>query len=418
MGSGRPAAGGGLDPHPADPAGNGPHLEHLSGSGPGRPSGPERRVPRLEWLSDGLLAILPPLVGWLIGLAGELGGRIALLLALACAQSLALMWSRRFPLTVLGVVIGLEVALALMKMPVLVAPLVAASRLGAWGRGDRRVFGVVAVLALLLTGLPVTLLTIGDPLRVVAVYTAIAVLFVGFWAVGRVDGRQRDRIRELQARSRLLEEERAEAERRAAERERALLARELHDILNHSVTTMVVDAEAGADTGEGMEETLRRVARTGRESLAELRRLLGVLREAPPGHNPLAPPPKLDQLDALVAAAPPGGPRVLLARRGEVRQVDASIELAAYRVVQEALTNVARHAGPVEVRVLLDYAPARLTIRVTNPVRDTAGTIGNGAGVGLIGMRERVELLGGSVRAGRDGGAFEVCATLPLRSGS
>ncbi|SPL88722.1 two-component system sensor kinase [[Actinomadura] parvosata subsp. kistnae] len=277
--------------------------------------------------------------------------------------------------------------------------------------------GVVAVLALLLTGLPITLLAIGDPVRVVAVYAAAAALFVGFCAVGRVDARQRDRIAELQARSRLLEVERAEAERRAAERERALLARELHDILNHSVTTMVVDAEAGADTGDDMERTLRRVARTGRESLAELRRLLGVLRE-PPGHDPLAPPPRLDQLDALLAAVPPGGPRVSLERRGEVRPADGSIELAAYRVVQEALTNAARHAGPVEVKVVLDYAPSRLSIQVTNPVSDVPGTIGNGAGVGLVGMRERVELLGGTVHAGRAGDVFEVRATLPLRSRS
>ncbi|MFG1694064.1 sensor histidine kinase [Nonomuraea sp. NPDC049309] len=328
------------------------------------------------------------------------------------------MWSRRFPLTVLGVVVALELGLALLKVPILVAPLVAASRLGSWGRGRRRSIGVVAVLALLLAGLPVTLLAIGDALRVVAVYAAIALLFVGFWAVGRADARQRDRLRELHARSRRLEAERAEAERRAAERERALLARELHDILNHSVTTMVLDAEAGADSGHDMEETLRRVARTGRESLAELRRLLGVLRHAPPEHNPLAPPPRLDELDALVSAVPRGGPRVTLERRGPVRQVDTSIEQAAYRVVQESLTNVAKHAGPVEARVLLDYAPARLTVRITNAVPGAGQEIGNGTGVGLIGMRERVELLGGTLRAGRDGDVFEVCATLPLRSAS
>ncbi|GLW09379.1 hypothetical protein Misp01_45080 [Microtetraspora sp. NBRC 13810] len=143
-----------------------------------------------------------------------------------------------------------------------------------------------------------------------------------------------------------------------------------------------------------------------------------VLRETVPGHDPLAPPPKLAQLDELVAAAPPGGPRVLLEREGDVRQVDASIELAAYRVVQEALTNAARHAGRVDVRVLLAYEPARLTVRVTNPVPGRTGTIGDGAGVGLIGMRERVELLGGSVRVSDHAGTFEVCATLPLRSTS
>ncbi|MBE1593262.1 sensor histidine kinase [Nonomuraea angiospora] len=363
----------------------------------------------MEWLSDGVPALLPPLVGWLVAPGADLG----LQLALTGAQSVALTWSRRFPLTVLGASVALELMLILVKMPVLVAPLVAASRLGAWGRGAHRVIGVAAVLALLGIGLPVTLVSLGDPVRVVVTYAAAAVLVVGFWAMGRLDGRRRDRIHELQARSRRLEAERELAERRAAERERTLLARELHDILNHSITTMVVDAEAGADTRDDMEETLRRVARTGRESLAELRRLLGVLRQAPPGHDPLAPPPRLEHLDALVAAIPPGGPRATLTRSGAVRQVDTSIELAAYRVVQEALTNVAKHAGPVDVRVLLHYDATRLTVTITNPV--TSRPIGTAGGVGLVGMRERVGLLGGSVqvRAGRE--TFEVRATLPLR---
>ncbi len=343
------------------------------------------------------------------------GGEPGVQLALAGAQTAALMCSRRFPLAALAVTVALELALILVKMPVLVAPLVAASRLGAWGRSGHRVLGVAAVLALLGAGLPVTLVSLGDHLRVVAVYAVAAVLVVGFWAMGRVDGRRRDRIHELQARSRRLEAERELAERRAAERERTLLARELHDILNHSVTTMVVDAEAGADTRDDMEETLRRVARTGRESLAELRRLLGVLRQAPPGHDPLAPPPRLDQLDALVAAIPPGGPRATLIRSGDVRQVDTSIELAAYRVVQEALTNVTKHAGPVDVRVSLDYTATRLTVTVANDVPAVAPAGGGHGGVGLIGMRERVGLLGGTVdvTAGRE--RFEVRATLPLR---
>ncbi|WP_049558857.1 sensor histidine kinase [Nonomuraea sp. SBT364] len=389
MGTGGGAGGGRLGAHEDDPA---------------------RRETKLEWLSDGLPALLPPLAAWLLVPGAEPHAQ----LALAGAQSAALMWSRRFPLSALGVSVALELTLILVKMPVLVAPLVAASRLGAWGRGGHRVLGIAAVLALLGIGLPVTLVSLGDPLRVVAVYVVAAVLVVGFWVMGRMDGRRRDRILELQARSRRLEAERELAGRRAAERERTLLARELHDILNHSVTTMVVDAEAGADTRDDMEETLRRVARTGRESLAELRRLLGVLRQAPPGHDPLAPPPRLEQLDALVAAIPPGGPRATLARSGDVRQVDTSIELAAYRVVQEALTNVTKHAGPVDVRVSLDYTATRLRVTVANAVPAEAPA-GGPSGVGLIGMRERVGLLGGTVEVSAGRETFEVCATLPLR---
>ncbi|WP_329083871.1 MULTISPECIES: sensor histidine kinase [unclassified Streptosporangium] len=378
-------------------------------------------------MSDGLLVLLPPLVGWLVGLASGLGDTLWILLALTFTQSLVLMWYRRFPLAVLVVVGALDLVLALLKMPIMVGYLVAASRLGGWGRGNRQRIGVLSGLAVLLVGLPLAVIHDGEPMTVAAVFSAMAVLFLGFWAVGRVEGRQRARIWELQARSRRLEAERELAERRAAERERALLARELHDILNHSVTAMVLDAEAAADTGEEAEATLRRVANTGRESLAELRRLLGVLREPPDGHDPLVPPPRLDQLEDLVTSSPPGGPRVRLERDGDVRQVDASIELAAYRVVQESLTNVAKHAGAVDVRVVLTYSPDRLEIRVGNPVpgppsRDgdggPGGTPGNGGGVGLIGMRERVELLGGSVRVVRNPGDFEVRATLPLRNAS
>jgi signal transduction histidine kinase len=388
-----------------------------------------------------------------MALAGGIRGPYWPMVVLTLLESFALAWYRRSPLAVLIVVTGLEFVLAALDIPVFVGILVAATGLGAWGRPRQQRIGVAFVLGTLLTaGVLSMFLKHGEPLVVVLVFTIVTVLIVGFVAIGRAGARQRRRIQELGEHSRRLEASRELAEQRAAERERALLARELHDILNHAVTAMVLDAEVAADTGKDTAVTLRRVASTGRESLAELRRLLGVLRDPPDGHDPLAVPPRLDQLPELVSGA-----RARLEQRGEVRPVDGSIELAVYRVVQESLTNVAKHAGEVDAEVVLLYAPDALEVRIVNAAGAAAAgaaaagaaaagaaaagaaaasgaagvqptrifksseysgdqTVGGG-GLGLIGMRERVELLGGRLAAGpRPDGGFEVRAVLPLRS--
>jgi signal transduction histidine kinase len=369
-------------------------------------------------MSDGLLVLLPPLAGWLISSATGLGPSSWLMLALTCGQSFALLFMRRFPFAVFVVVTGLEISLAVMKMPVMAGFLVAAAALGSWGRGVRQRVGVAGGLSVLFAGVAYTSISSGQTAAVLLFFGVVAVLFLGSWGIGRARRRQRARIADLQVRSHRLEAERELAEQRAAERERALLARELHDILNHSVTAMVMDAESAADSGEITEASLRRVASTGRESLAELRRLLRVLRADPSPHDPLAPPPRLKDLADLVESLPPGGPVVTLEQRGEEGPVDTSIELAAYRVVQESLTNVVKHAGSVEVAVVLSYLPTRLEIQVTNPIpaSPTREALQNGSGVGLVGMRERVELLGGTLRLDRGPKQFSVHATLPLRS--
>jgi signal transduction histidine kinase len=278
------------------------------------------------------------------------------------------------------------------------------------GRRQQRA-GLALLLALLSFGTAETVAAGERAGSVLPGMVALAAMVVGFWAVGRLGAWQRHRLGELDAKSRRLERERE----LAVERERALLARELHDILNHSVTAMVLDAEAVAETGtpEEARTALYRMAAGGRRSLAELRRLLGVLRNVP-GHDPLVVPAGLDQIETLVRSMPEGGSTIRLRQRGPVRPVDASVAQAAYRVVQESLTNVVKHAGPVSAAVTLAYGPATLTVRVTN----TAGTRPAGAvpgnGLGLVGMRERVKLVCGSLRAGPcpDGG-FAVEAVLP-----
>ncbi|MER5267889.1 histidine kinase [Actinosynnema sp. NPDC002837] len=366
----------------------------------------------LERLSDGLLVLLPLMVAWLLVLDGPDEGSVWTVLGVASAQSVALAWRRRFPLTVLLVVMGLEGVLVAVDAEIFVAFLVAASALGTWGRPVQQRVGLAIALTTLAVGMVLSI-SGGAPAGFAVIGIAsVAVMFVGFLLSGWLGGRQRTRIRELEA-------ERAEIEWRAAARERALLARELHDILNHAVTAMVLDATAAAETGtpEESRETLHRIARTGRNSLGELRRLLGILRRSlsDADHDPLAVPPGLDRLDELVDGMPGSGPRVAVVREGNPGPLDASIEHAAYRVVQEALTNVIKHAGPAATTVSLTYASDHLSVVVSNG--RPAVTRRAGTGLGLIGMRERVELVGGTLTAGPgvDGG-FEVRARFPARS--
>ncbi|MFE7445919.1 sensor histidine kinase [Streptomyces chartreusis] len=366
-------------------------------------------------MSSVLIVGLPLLAALVTVLDMRTRGSVWLLISVVLAQSLALLWSRRFPLTVLIVVTTLEAALVAANMELLVGFLAAACGLGAWAGHRRQRAGLALTVGMIVALVTVSVVT-GDaepgPATVGSI--ALIVLFAGFWGVGRLSAHHLHYSRQL-------EEERAYAEQRAAERERVLLARELHDILNHTLTAMVLDADATSETGDEAElrEALRRQAGTGRQSLAELRRLLGVLRTAPDSilHDPLAVLPGLNELDALLSSFGESGPRVRLKQHGTFRHVDASVGQAAYRVVQESLTNVGKHAGPVDTTVSLAYAVDALTVRVTNAPPLLAAVTAGGGGLGLIGMRERVELVGGTLTAGhRAGGGFEVSATFPTRS--
>lgn len=337
------------------------------------------------------------------------------------AQSAAMCGYRRFPLLVMLVTCAAELtAVLLAGQSLALGVLLAASGLAAWAPARRRLVGGTVGLGLL----AVEYLVLSGSTAARIGFVTVFVGFVALWITGRFEAYQRARITELAARSAVLEE--------AVARERSLLARELHDILNHSVTAMMLDAEAGAQTGDeaAARATLWRVAATGRSSLAELRRLLGVLRADPADGSvngaSLTPPPTLAQVDELVAGIPEGGPRVRLERCGAPRSLDASIEHAGYRVVQEALTNVAKHAGPVPTLVRLSYLTGALEIEVRNAAgraatrhhgaRDNGARHNGAAGTGLLGMRERVSLLGGTLHAGPNpDDGFILAASLPVR---
>jgi signal transduction histidine kinase len=233
---------------------------------------------------------------------------------------------------------------------------------------------------------------------------------VGVWLAG-------DAVRGLEERSRRLERERELVTQVAIAEEQARIARELHDIVAHSVSIMVVQAGAArrliSGSPERAAEALRTVEVSGREALTELRQLLGVLSEESQ-EAALAPQPGLAQLDVLVERLRQTGFAVELRREGTPQPLQPGLELTAYRVIQEALTNALKHASGAPTRVLVRFGDGRLDLEVRN-ARGQGAPMADGAGRGLVGMRQRVAVHGGELEAGPlpDGG-FSVRARLPL----
>jgi signal transduction histidine kinase len=237
----------------------------------------------------------------------------------------------------------------------------------------------------------------------------------GVWFFGRWVRRRSLHTRQLEDRAAHLERERDEQARAAVAEERARISRELHDVVAHSVSVMVVQAQA-AQRLIGSEETnvgqmLESIETTGRQALVELRRLLGVLRRAD-GDLALTPQPGLDDLDELLRQVRAAGMPVELRIEGEPAPLPPGVDLSAYRIVQEALTNTLKHAGPAHARVTVRYCTDGVVLEVDD---DGAGDGKDGsAGQGLIGMRERVAVYGGSFESGRHADGFVVRARLPL----
>jgi signal transduction histidine kinase len=234
---------------------------------------------------------------------------------------------------------------------------------------------------------------------------------IAAWLLGDNLRTRRAYLRELEARAERLEREQEESARRAAAEEQARIARELHDVLAHNVSVMVVQAAAANDVFETQpqraREALQAIERTGRSALTELRRLLGRVRQ-----TDYAPQPGLAGLGALVEGVSAAGLPVTLRVEGELGDLPAGLDLSAYRIVQEALTNAIKHAGASAAEVRVRRTADEVELEV---VDDGRGPSGNGRGQGLIGMRERASLLGGEVEAGpKPGGGFRVRATLPL----
>jgi signal transduction histidine kinase len=226
------------------------------------------------------------------------------------------------------------------------------------------------------------------------------------------------RAEALAARAELLEREQELRANEAIADERARIARELHDLVAHNVSVMVVQAGGERHAlGEDQASTravLASIEQAGRQALAEARRLLGMLRRKDDGEE-LEPQPSVDQIDMLLEQVERAGLPVKLEIEGERVPLPPGIDLCAYRIVQEGLTNALKHAGPARAEVLLRYAPRALDVEIRDDGRGAPQANGDPAGHGLIGMRERVALYGGALETGpREGGGFEVRAHFPL----
>jgi signal transduction histidine kinase len=224
------------------------------------------------------------------------------------------------------------------------------------------------------------------------------------------------------ARMSAMEHEQIEALRRATEHERARIARELHDVVTHNVSVMVIQAGAARKimdaSPDQAREALLAVEASGRSAMTELRQVMGLLTTDGDEDGPdLAPQPGLDRLEALVQRMRAAGVPVELSVTGQRGALPSGIELTVYRLVQEALTNTVKHASGAAVRVLVAYHGDRLEVEVTDTGGPPGASAGSGAGRGLIGLRERLAVYGGTLQAGpRISGGFRVHARIPVEA--
>ncbi|MBD0673193.1 hypothetical protein BU198_21360 [Streptomyces sp. CBMA156] len=366
-------------------------------------------------------------------------GRHGLLLLLVPLVPLPLVLRRHYPLAVLWAVLPAALLVRHASEDIAysagVAVVVAAYSAAAYGRRPG------AVLLSLPAATAALVVLFGEaklphfPNGVIAVLLLVPVLAVAYelrmW---------RRRVEEGRERLSALEREQLAALHRAVELERARIARELHDIVTHNVSMMTIQAGAARkilDTApDKAREAMAAVESGGRAAMTELRQVMGLLTidsgtigsggigsgtggaagdTDPAAAADLSPQPGLGRLGALVEGVRQAGLPVELTVRGERRTVPPGVELAAYRVVQEALTNTVKHAGGADAAVTVEYAPGRLLVEVTDTGGRPTGAAASGNGRGLLGLRERLAVYGGTLHTGpRPRGGYRVTARLPL----
>ena len=389
--------------------------------------------PRIQ---DAAIALGVALLGLSSGLGlGRAGHVPPAATAVLTAMGLVLYPRRRFPGAVIAAMAALVTALAIMRTSLegaFIAVLVASYSAAVYGsRRLTRILLVAAVAAILGIGI---LDAFGADTWLRARYPIPTILAAaGAWLVGLVVRKQLDaraeHIAALAERAELLAAKQEESERRATLAERLRIARELHDIVAHHLSVVVIQAQGAqriADKDPARATAaMADVERTGRTALEEMRRLLGLLRTGEPAaampDGAYVPPLGLADVDDLAERLRRAGLDITVVRRGEAPEVPEDVGLTVYRIVQEALTNVLKHAGPAAVTVELalthEQGADQLGVTVTDDGRGASAALEAppGAGRGTAGMRERVAVLGGRLSVGpQPGGGFRVHATIPL----
>jgi signal transduction histidine kinase len=377
-------------------------------------------IRRHPWWTDSLLAVALTVisVGSVVGSRARYGYPFPVLAAVAALFTTVPIALRRYrPLGVLAVTVTAETLLLIFSndSPVPVGVIVALYTVAAYC--ERR----VSIRAAAWVAVPITVGEIvNNGPHAGRVIPELAVIAIA-WVIGDNLRTRRAYLSELKERAARLEREREEKADRAVAEERVRIARELHDVIAHNVSVMVVQAAAGEEVfdedPERARESLSAVASTGRAALTELRRLLGVIRaEDDPGAEPaFAPQPGIEYVNELVRQVNAAGLPVELSVIGEPRALPEGVGLCAYRIVQEALTNTLKHADASGARVNVRYAADALELQVIDDGRGSSAVNGEAYGHGLIGMRERVALFGGELTASaRAGRGYEVRARLPV----
>jgi signal transduction histidine kinase len=346
---------------------------------------------------------------------GDVGVAAVLLTALT---ALPLIWVRRAPLAVF-VFTGLaSIGLHLVADPAgpPLGPTLALYWVAATGTPTRS--GMALALGLVVAVFAGHLAASGEFLDTGMLFGVP--LWTGAWVAGDRTRLRRERMAELEERA-LQAEREAERERRlAAAEERGRIARDLHDSAGHAMNVILVHAGLGrlksADDPESAREAFTTIEQVARESVGEIDQMVRVLREhaaLPLGGNEVEPPPGLAAFDGLVERHQAAGLRVTTEVSGRRRPLPPGVDRGAYRILQEALTNAARH-GDGSAQVELAYRPDALEVSVGNPLPHQRANHASGGGHGVIGMRERAALLGGSLEAGPHNGRFQLHARLPF----
>jgi signal transduction histidine kinase len=384
------------------------------------------RNPRVQGTGDALLAAFMAFSSVAPVLDGDpsWGKPKALGVTLALLSTVPVAWRARRPLTAFAIVLGANAACIYAAAPhqaafqPFVALVLTAYSVGSRTEGRRSLWA------------PPLLLVASVPFFVAAwrhgqdsgnIIPSFVWLVAG-WATGRTVRSWRHKNVALELANRELTEQRELQAQAAVAVERGRIARELHDVVAHNVSMMVVQAGAAArvlrDQQPGVRNALDVIAATGRETVDEMRTLLGVLRSengqgADEGQAALKPQPGLADLEQLVSGVREAGLPVTLRIEGAARPLPPALDLSAFRIVQEALTNALRHAGPARAEVTVRYEDGLVSLEIADSGRGPHGD--GGTGHGLVGMRERVAMFGGKLEAARgDGGGFTVRARLPV----
>jgi signal transduction histidine kinase len=379
------------------------------------------RNPRVQGTGDAVLAALMAATSVVPVLAfgdPSWGHPKALGVALGLLSTVPVAWRARRPLTSFAIVLFANGACIYAAAPHQAAfqPFVAltltAYSVGSRAEGRRALWGPPVLVVASVPVFVAAKLHGQDSGNIIPSF----VWLVAAWAVGRTVRSWRHKSVALERANCELEEQRELQAQAAVAVERGRIARELHDVVAHNVSMIVVQAGAAARVLDGdqpdVRNALEAIAGTGRETVDEMRALLGVLR-SDDGPAALKPQPGLADLDQLVSGVREAGLPVTVRIEGSPRPLPQAMDLSAFRIVQEALTNTLKHAGPAQAQVTVRYEDGLVTLEIADTGHGPQGAPGNGHG--LVGMRERATMFGGELEAaGAEGGGFTVRARLPL----